>query len=347
MAALALEGLSFAYPGAGGEALSNLSLAVPDGSAHALLGASGAGKTTLLNLLCGLLQPTHGRILLNGREVTRLDPASRNLAMVFQFPVLYEAASVARNLTLPLCNRGWTRAAANARAAQVAEELGITPLMQEPARRLSLFQKQLVSIGKALAPPDLDMALLDEPLTAVEPGLKWRLRQALARLQQAQGLTVIYVTHDQKEAMTFADEVSVMAEGRILQTAPPEEIYERPRHRRVAEFIGMPGMQCLPVQVKQGRPLGYGYQGPRLAAKDGGYLMGVRAEWLCLLPGGGWQVQQSQLRGTAGGQALRLVTLTREGQRLQVAAEGDWPPGTKAGLQVQRCLLFQGDEAVA
>lgn len=347
MAALALEEVSFAYPGAGGEALSNLSLAVPDGSAHALLGASGAGKTTLLNLLCGLLEPAGGRILLDGKEVTRLGPASRNLAMVFQFPVLYETASVERNLTLPLRNRGWTRAAAAARAAKVAEELGITPLMQEPARRLSLFQKQLVSIGKALAPPDLALALLDEPLTAVEPGLKWRLRQALVRLQREHGLTVIYVTHDQKEAMTFADEVSVMAEGRILQTAAPQEIYERPRHRLVAEFIGMPGMQCLPVQLRQGKPLGYGYQGPRLAAKDGGYLMGLRAEWLRLAPGGDWQVRQAQLRGTAGGQTLSLVTLTREGQRLQVAAQGDWQPGERAGVQVQRCLLFQGDEAVA
>ncbi|CAN0585203.1 unnamed protein product, partial [Ectocarpus sp. 12 AP-2014] len=205
----------------------------------------GAGKTTLLNLLSGLLPPSRGQITFDDRNVSELSARERNVALVFQFPVLYETKSVLDNLMFPLVNRGWTPVDARKRASDIAGELEIDDVLNLRPNRLSLFQKQLTAIGKSLVRTDVDLVLLDEPLTAVEPAKKWRLRKMLSRFQASHGLTMIYVTHDQTEALTFASQVSVLADGRILQTGTPEDIYSRPANHFVGDFIGSPGMRFI------------------------------------------------------------------------------------------------------
>ena len=191
MAAIQLEELSFRYPGAEADTLAPLSLSVADGTAFALLGASGAGKTTLLNLLSGLLTPSSGRVLFDADDVSDLAGRQRNVAQVFQFPVLYESMSVAENLAFPLRARKFDPLWIDERVQRIAADLEITQQLPLVASQLSLFQKQLVAIGRALVRPDVSVVLLDEPLTAVEPRMKWRLRQTLRRVQEELRVTMI------------------------------------------------------------------------------------------------------------------------------------------------------------
>jgi glycerol transport system ATP-binding protein len=263
MAEVRLQGVRHRYPGAAGDTLAELDLTIAQGEAHALLGGSGAGKTTLVNLLSGLERPSAGAVLFDDRDVSSVRPRDRNVAQVFQFPVLYEALSVAEMLAFPLRNRGWRRLDAQRRAADIAGRLGLSPWLEVRAGSLSLFQKQLVAIGRALVRPDIAVVLLDEPLTAVEPATKWQLRQVIKAVQRELGATMVYVTHDQTEALTFADRISVMHDGHILQTGSPEVLYNWPDHEHVAHFIGSPGMNLLPGEVADGA---YWLAGERLGA---------------------------------------------------------------------------------
>ena len=179
MAHIKLNDVSYAYPGTAANVLEQVSLDIADGEAHALLGASGSGKTTLLNLLSGLASPGQGSIMFNDTDVSVLNARQRHVAMVFQFPVLYESLSVLANLEFAARNQGIAAAECLKRARRVADELDFSSVLDERPANLSLFQKQLVAIGKALMQQDLDLVLLDEPLTAVEPSAKWRLRQVL------------------------------------------------------------------------------------------------------------------------------------------------------------------------
>lgn len=286
MAEIRLETLSFRYPGAGADTLTGLELAIARGEAHALLGASGTGKSTLVNLLSGLLRPSGGAVRFDGRDVSALPPRQRRVAQVFQFPVLYDTLTVEENLVFPLRNHGWRRPAARQRAAEIAARLGLTPWLSLRAGKLPLFHKQLVAIARALVRPDIALVLLDEPLTAVQPATKWELRQSIKAIQRELGATMVYVTHDQTEALTFADRISVMYGGAILQTGTPEVLYRWPDHEQVAHFIGSPGMNLLPARVEQGDVR---LAGVRVAAAppglaDGACTIGFRPEWAELLP---------------------------------------------------------------
>lgn len=252
MARLRFEGVSHRY-GAGPWVLKDLALDVADGEAHALLGPSGAGKSTLLNLLSGLRTPSSGRILLDDADVTAASPRERNIAQVFQFPVVYDGLSVRGNLEFPLRNQGMAPAAIRKRVDAVAELMELGDVLGAYADALSAYDRQKAAMARALVRPDVAAVLLDEPLTAVEPAAKWRLRRALKAVQRELGLTMIYVTHDQLEALSFADRVSVMEGGRILQAAPPAELFDDPQHAFVGHFIGSPGMNLLPARVEAGR----------------------------------------------------------------------------------------------
>ena len=278
MAAVEVADLRFAYSTAE-TVLNGIHLSLAEGEAHAVLGGSGAGKTTLLNLLAGLLSPDAGTIRFDGRDVTRLGGAARNVAQVFQFPVLYPTLNVADNIGFALRNRGWTRGAARKRVGEVAELLEMVPLLRKRPASLSLFEKQLVAIARALARPDVALVLLDEPLTAVEPATKWRLRRALKKIQQELGMTMVYVTHDQAEALTFADRITMLHRGGVLQTGTPLALYEAPAHTAVARFIGSPGMNLVPAEVRDGQ---LRVAERRLAATDipdGPCVVGFRPEW--------------------------------------------------------------------
>ena len=283
MAEIRLSNLTFSYPGAIEDTLTELSLSVKRGEAHALLGSSGAGKSTLLNLLSGLLPAPAGSVYFDGEDVGGLEPWARKVTQVFQFPVLYEAMSVAENLAFPM--RGLPADERRRRAQEVAERLGIGGVLSVKPGQLTLVQKQLAAIGKALMRPDVSLVLLDEPLTAAEPEHKWQLRQTLRALQADLDATMIYVTHDQTEALTFADRVSVLHEGRILQTGTPEALVATPDHEHVGYFVGSPGMNLLDGEIRGGRCLVAGREIGSLAAADGPARFGFRPEWASLVAG--------------------------------------------------------------
>ena len=223
-----------------------------DGGAYALLGPSGCGKTTLLNIISGLLTPSRGKVFYDGTDVTALPPEKRNIAQVFQFPVLYDTMTVFDNLAFPLRNRRVAREEVNRRVKEVADILDLSAFLHKKAAGLSADAKQKVSLGRGLVRSDVAAILFDEPLTVIDPQLKWELRRKLKQIHEQLGLTLIYVTHDQVEALTFAEKVVVMYEGEIVQTGTPQELFENPRHRFVGYFIGSPGMNFLECTVEGG-----------------------------------------------------------------------------------------------
>jgi len=220
-----------------------------DGGAYALLGPSGCGKTTLLNIISGLVDPTKGKVLYNGTDVTGLPPEKRNIAQVFQFPVLYDTMTVYENLAFPLKNRHIEKNAIDQRVQQVAEILDLTTYLHQKAAGLAADAKQKISLGRGLVRSDVAAILFDEPLTVIDPHLKWQLRRKLKEIHEQLKLTLIYVTHDQTEALTFAEKVVIMYEGEIVQTGTPEELFENPEHRFVGYFIGSPGMNFLQCRL--------------------------------------------------------------------------------------------------
>jgi glycerol transport system ATP-binding protein len=221
-----------------------------DGGACALLGPSGCGKTTLLNIVSGLLTPSRGRVLYDGKDVTELPPEKRNIAQVFQFPVLYDTMSVFNNLAFPLRNRGLSEIKIKERVLEVAEILDLTPFLNKRAAGLAADAKQKISLGRGLVRSDVAAILFDEPLTVIDPQMKWHLRRKLKELHEQLVLTFIYVTHDQVEALTFADQVAVMFEGEIVQIGSPQDLFENPEHRFVGYFIGSPGMNFLECTIE-------------------------------------------------------------------------------------------------
>ncbi len=216
-----------------------------DGGAYALLGPSGCGKTTLLNVISGLLTPSKGRVLYDGKDVTDLPPEKRNIAQVFQFPVLYDTMSVFNNLAFPLRNRKVEESEVKKRVLEVADILDLTPFLNNRAAGLAADAKQKISLGRGLVRSDVAAILFDEPLTVIDPHLKWHLRRKLKEIHEKLKLTLIYVTHDQVEALTFADQVMVMYEGELVQIGTPQELFENPKHKFVGFFIGSPGMNFL------------------------------------------------------------------------------------------------------
>jgi glycerol transport system ATP-binding protein len=230
-------------------ALKRMTTVWDDGGAYALLGPSGCGKTTLLNIISGLVMPSEGKVLFDGADVTTLPTERRNIAQVFQFPVIYDTMTVAENLAFPLRNRGIERRKIAERVKQVASMLDLGSDLQRMASGLTADMKQKISLGRGLVREDVRAILFDEPLTVIDPHLKWQLRGALKRVHRQSRTTMVYVTHDQTEALTFADKVVVMLEGEVVQVGTPQELFEEPAHTFVGYFIGSPGMNVLPAVV--------------------------------------------------------------------------------------------------
>ena len=253
MASITLDHIAHAYDaGAGGErryALKPLNYVWQNGRAYALLGPSGCGKTTLLNIISGLVVPSDGRLLFDGVDVTRVATEKRNIAQVFQFPVIYDTMTVAQNLAFPLKNRGMDRKSIDRRVGEIADLLDLRPVLGKRARGLTADAKQKISLGRGLVRSDVSAVLFDEPLTVIDPALKWELRSKLKAVHRALDMLMIYVTHDQVEALTFADEVVVMNDGAVLQIGTPAELFDKPAHSFVGYFIGSPGMNFMPAAV--------------------------------------------------------------------------------------------------
>ncbi|PMR71356.1 ABC transporter ATP-binding protein [Halomonas heilongjiangensis] len=221
------------------------------GGAYALLGPSGCGKSTLLNIISGLLQPSDGDVVFDSRIVNELPPEERNIAQVFQFPVIYDTMTVFDNLAFPLRNIRTPEAKVRERVAEVADILDLVPLLRRKAKNLTADEKQKVSMGRGLVRDDVSAILFDEPLTVIDPQLKWKLRRKLKEIHERFNITMIYVTHDQLEASTFAEKIAVMYEGQVVQFGTPRELFEKPAHTFVGFFIGSPGMNFLEMTVTE------------------------------------------------------------------------------------------------
>jgi glycerol transport system ATP-binding protein len=307
-------------------ALLPLQMSFADGGAYALLGPSGCGKTTLLNIVSGLVKPSQGGVKFDGVDVTKRTPQQRNIAQVFQFPVIYDTMTVAENLAFPLRNRGVAPDRIARRVGQVAEMLELSGQLNQRAAGLAADAKQKISLGRGLVREDVSAVLFDEPLTVIDPHLKWQLRRKLKQIHHELRLTLIYVTHDQVEALTFAEQVVVMTRGRAVQIGTASELFDRPQHTFVGHFIGSPGMNFLPAQAAEsglevaGHRLGVA---PEATRGKGPLTLGVRPEYL-RLAGAGSQgalpavVMQAQDIGTywlltaqvAGGDSLVRARLS-------------------------------------
>jgi glycerol transport system ATP-binding protein len=230
-------------------ALQHLNHEWEDGAAYALLGPSGCGKSTLLNIISGLLTPSEGHILFDENDVTYTDTTDRNIAQVFQFPVVYDTMTVRQNLEFPLKNRGADAKYIAQRVSSIAKAIQVEDILDKKAKGLSADAKQKISLGRGMVREDVNAILFDEPLTVIDPHMKWELRTQLKALHKELKHTMIFVTHDQTEALTFADKVVVMNEGSVVQIGTPQELFEKPEHTFVGYFIGSPGMNLFDVEV--------------------------------------------------------------------------------------------------
>jgi multiple sugar transport system ATP-binding protein len=232
------------------EAVRDLSLTCADGEMLALLGPSGCGKTSTLKMVAGIEEVSEGEIFFDGRPVSQLAPAERNIAMVFEDYALYPHLSVYENVAFPLRIRRLPAAELERRVASALALLGLENLRHESVRRLSGGAQQRVSIGRALV-RDPELILFDEPLSHLDGDQKVQLRAEIKRLQQTAGLTAILVTHDQTEAIAMSDRVAVMNQGVLQQCAAPQQLYDHPHNLFVADFIGEPSMNLIPVTLRE------------------------------------------------------------------------------------------------
>jgi ABC-type sugar transport system ATPase subunit len=251
MASIRLEGIEKTYPN-GHVAAKGLDLEIRDGEFMVLVGPSGCGKSTALRMIAGLETPTGGRIRIGDRDVTALPPQDRDIAMVFQTYALYPHMTVRENLAFGLRMRGTAPDVIERRVEEAARALGLEPVLGRRPAQLSGGQRQRVALGRAIV-REPKAFLFDEPLSNLDAKLRVETRAELARLHRRLGATVVYVTHDQEEAMTLGGRVAVMRDGFLQQVAPPMELYRRPANRFVAEFVGSPAMNFLPADALPAR----------------------------------------------------------------------------------------------
>ena len=350
MARIELKGVRHAYWTAPGQqpvyAVQEVNQVWEDGGAYALLGPSGCGKTTLLNIISGLLTPTDGTVQFDGQDVTQRPTTERHIAQVFQFPVVYDTMTVFDNLAFPLRNRGAPESHIAERVRQIAEMLDLENSLKNRASGLTADGKQKISLGRGLVRSDVNVIMFDEPLTVIDPHLKWLLRSKLKELHQQIGVTMIYVTHDQTEALTFADDVVVMHEGTIVQVGTPVELFSRPNHTFVGHFIGSPGMNVLPCQLENGTAFYHGHavdvSNPAPSGLDGKMEIGVRPEFVSFAADGRpVRVEKVDDLGR-----FQIVTVNHDGDIIRlVVEEGLEIPSEdpRIGFDPDNTLLYRDD----
>ena len=309
-----------------------------DGRAYALLGPSGCGKTTLLNIISGLIRPSQGRVKFGGVDVTDLPTPKRNIAQVFQFPVVYKNVTVYENLAFPLRCRKFAAAEIDRKVREVADLLNLSDQLKSPAARLGADAKQLISLGRGLVRDDVAAILLDEPLTVIDPHLKWLLRRKLKEVNDTYNQTMILVTHDQNEALTYAEKVVVMQAGQIVQVGTAQELFEAPRHTFVGYFIGSPSMNFMPCRL-QGDGLRVGEQTIRFpelamvdASPDAKLEIGIRPEFLELGAEASSDALEVPVTGVVDLGNFRLATVRFAGHDLKIKVPEARPIPSEKGF---------------
>jgi multiple sugar transport system ATP-binding protein len=322
--------------------LQKMNLEVAEGEFIVLLGPSGCGKSTLLNCLAGLLDITDGQIWIKGKNVTWAEPSDRGIGMVFQSYALYPQMTVRGNLSFGLKNAKVPQAEIDKRVARASEILQIGPLLDRKPSALSGGQRQRVAIGRALV-RDVDVFLFDEPLSNLDAKLRSELRVEIKRLHSRLNNTMVYVTHDQIEALTLADRIAVMRGGVIQQLAAPQEIYNRPSNLFVAGFIGSPSMNMLKGAVK-GKAFVAGDLHLDLAGYDGGALidreeaiLGLRPEHLTIqttAEAGRTIPAVVEIDEPMGADSLIWLKAAGQQMSVRVPVERRMAPGTEVHLRV-------------
>jgi sn-glycerol 3-phosphate transport system ATP-binding protein len=329
MAELTLNNVGKTYPG-GVVAVKGASFAIADGEFIVLVGPSGCGKSTILRMIAGLEVITQGEVSIAGRVVNKLEPAERDIAMVFQNYALYPHMTVRRNMEYGLRNQGTPRDEIDRRIAEAARTLQIEQYLDRKPRALSGGQRQRVAMGRAIV-REPAVFLFDEPLSNLDAKLRTQLRAELKDLHTRLGATFVFVTHDQVEAMSLADRIVIMSEGRIEQIGTPMDLYRNPASRFVAEFIGAPPMNVFPLASPGGRALADLAGG----APQGAALVGIRPEQLHISRDG--PQGDVMLVEALGAESLihlrigedRMIlrgghdSRTVEGQRLHIGADTD------------------------
>ncbi|TMQ66975.1 MAG: ABC transporter ATP-binding protein [Candidatus Eisenbacteria bacterium] len=348
MASLTLTGLSLTYPN-GTRAVDKIHLAIADGEFLAVLGPSGCGKSSLLRLVAGLETPTDGTIAMDGREVTALEPKERDVAMVFQGLALYPHMTVSENMSFGLMARKTPAEEIGRRVREAAETLGLKQHLAKRPRELSGGERQRVALGRALVRRP-KIFLFDEPLSSLDAQLRQELREELARLHRITRTTSIYVTHDQKEALSLGDKVAVMRAGTLRQLATPEDVYRNPHDLFVARFVGEPGINLIEGEIASETAGGTTFRAPGFrmtlngrTARPGPATLGLRSEAVAILS----EATGDSSRATVdrvehlGGETL--VHLRGEWGSLVVRAPQAAPAaGARVGLRPDpaRALLF-------
>jgi len=351
MADVALERVTKHYGGAQ-PALADVELTVADGELLVVVGPSGCGKSTLLRLVAGLETATSGTLRIGGRRANDLSPQERNVAMVFQDYALYPHLTARGNLEFPLRMRRLAGAERRAKVERVAALLGLGALLERRPKELSGGQRQRVAMGRALV-REPAVFLLDEPLSNLDPQLRLQVRAELKTLQRTTRTTMLYVTHDQVEAMTLADRVAVMHQGRLQQVAPPRELYAEPANVMVAGFIGNPPMSLLPAIAGDGAALVAGHAVPLpsgVTPPPGARLtVGIRPEAVRIEPADAAalraRVEQSENLGHETLVHVRLGDATPLPLIARLDGMRELSPGTAVGLTIapRGVHVFDGD----
>jgi multiple sugar transport system ATP-binding protein len=354
VASITLNQVSKTYPN-GQVAARDLTLEIADGELLVLLGPSGSGKSTVLRLIAGLETPTSGKILIDGRDVTHVPPQHRDLAMVFQSYALYPHKSVRENLAFGLRVRRVDAARVDERVRATAAALGIEALLDRKPAQLSGGQRQRVALGRAIV-REPKAFLLDEPLSNLDPILRVGTRAELALLHRRLAATMVYVTHDQEEAMTLGTRVAVMRDGIVEQVAPALEVFRRPANVFVAGFVGSPAMNLWPCTCHRSGDglrvvspaLSIEPEGVDVAVPDGGHIrVGVRPHDIDLVPSGEGdgvgRVEVVELLGPATVIHLRVDGLPHEFVRVVVPADARIEVDDRASFRVRRDRLHMFD----
>ncbi|MBI5509791.1 MAG: ABC transporter ATP-binding protein [Deltaproteobacteria bacterium] len=330
--------------------LEELSLAINEGELVVLVGPSGCGKTTILRMIAGLLEPSRGRIRIDGRDVTETLPGERDIAMVFQSYALYPHMTVFENVAFPLRVRRLAPGEISRRVNEVTKLLGIDHLLGRKPAALSGGQRQRVAMGRAIV-REPKAFLFDEPLSNLDAALRGRMRGEIAGLHRRLGATMVYVTHDQHEAMTLADRLVLLNKGKIEQMGRPLDVYREPKTRFVAEFIGSPPMNFVPVEERAGSLAGAGFAVPLSAVgvksgvPGGRLLLGVRPEALKVATSGeALPTLKAEIdwieRTGSDGYLYARVGPTSIVARLSAAAGQGLSPGQRVDLSFSQARLF-------
>jgi len=329
------------------EVLKRIDIDVAPGEFLILVGPSGCGKSTLLNIIAGLEEPTEGAIRIGDRNVVGVPPAQRDIAMVFQSYALYPTMSVAENIGFALEMRKVPKAEREKRINEVAAMLQITHLLDRRPAQLSGGQRQRVAMGRALARQP-QLFLFDEPLSNLDAKLRVEMRAEIKRLHQVSGITSVYVTHDQIEAMTLGSRIAVMKDGVLQQLGTPDDIYSRPANTYVAGFIGSPTMNLIAGSASNASAGGqFSFKGGSLPlacpAVGTGTLLGLRPEHIELVDNAAWRGEVSVVEPT--GADTYVVVKTEAGNvTVRTSPQARFQPGEKVGLQVSAAQVSWFDE---